>query len=154
MINRRFQEVFVKNLMRHPMRSTAAILAAGTLALAGATAAADSANTTPAAVTRVELAHSDVPGTDLETRLYLITYPPGAAAPLHHHPVEGLGYILEGAARSAYGQNPPVTLTEGQSFVDLADVPHTLFVNTNPRGPLRFLIAYTVKKGAPVIEIP
>jgi quercetin dioxygenase-like cupin family protein len=136
------------------LRSRAALLAAGTVALSGATTAADSANPSPPVVTRIELAHGDVPGTDLETRLYLITYPAGAAAPVHHHPVQGLGYILEGEARSAYGQNPPVTLTERQSFVDLANVPHTLFENANPRGPLRFLIAYTVKKGAPVIEIP
>ncbi len=68
--------------------------------------------------------------------------------------MEGLGYILEGVTRSAYGQNPPVTLAEGQSFVDLAGVPHALFENTDPHRPLRFVIAYTVKKGAPVIEIP
>lgn len=144
----------MRNMMRHPMKTTAAMLAAGTLALTGATTAADSANATAPAVTRIELAHSDVPGTDLETRLYLITYPPGAAAPVHHHPVEGLGYILEGTARSAYGQNPPVTLTEGRSFVDFADVPHTIFENTDPHKSLRFVVAYTVKKGALVIEIP
>jgi quercetin dioxygenase-like cupin family protein len=144
----------MKNIMRHPMKTTAAILGAGTVALTGTTTAADSSNSTAPAVTRIELAHSDVPGTDLETRLYLITYPPGAAAPLHHHPVEGLGYILEGAAQSAYGQNSPLTLTEGQSLVDLADVPHTIFENTDPHKSLRFLIAYTVEKGAPVIEIP
>jgi len=151
-------------MRRHPTLTAASILTAATLAIIGATtaagdaaadaAAAAAANPIPAAVTRTELAHRDVPGTDLETRLYLITYPPGAAAPLHHHPVEGLGYILEGAARSAYGQNAPVTLTQGQSFVDLADVPHKLFENASARRPLRFLIAYTVKKGAPVIEIP
>src|ERR1700756_2009558 len=73
---------------------------------------------TPAAlqVTRVEIQHSDVPGTELETRLYLVTYPPGASAPVHHHPVEGLGYILEGTARSAYGSDAPTTFATGQSF--------------------------------------
>jgi quercetin dioxygenase-like cupin family protein len=127
---------------------------AAILALYGVRTPAESARPAPAAVIRTELAHSDVPGTDLEIRLYLITYPPGAAAPLHHHPVEGLGYILEGEARSAYGPNPPVTLTEGQSFVDIAGAPHTLFENTDRHWPLRFVIAYTVKKGAPVIETP
>ena len=135
------------------MRAAAA-LAAGAAAVSGATSAADSAVTLPPAVTRTELAHSDVPGTDLETRLYLITYPPGAAAPVHHHPVEGLGYVLEGEARSAYAQNPPVTLSEGQSFIDLATTPHTLFENADRHRQLRFVIAYTVKKGAPVMEIP
>ena len=80
-------------------------------------------------VRRTELERSDVPGTDLETRLYLIVYPPGAAAPVHHHPVDGIGYILEGAAL-------------------------TIFANVDMHRPLKFLVAYTVKKGAAVIEMP
>jgi len=130
------------------------VVVAAVLGLCSVRAPADSAPPESSAVIRTELAHDDVPGTDLETRLYLITYPPGAAAPLHHHPVEGLGYILEGEASSAYGQNRPVTLTEGQSFVDLAGAPHTQFANKNRHRPLRFVIAYIVKKGTPVIEIP
>jgi len=105
-------------------------------------------------VTRQEIQRSDVPGTDLETRLYLITFPPGAVAPVHHHPVDGLGYIVEGMAESAYGNDAPVTLRAGQSFHDLAVVSHTLFRNADPDKPLKFLVAYTVKKGAPVIEVP
>jgi quercetin dioxygenase-like cupin family protein len=108
----------------------------------------------PAKVERLLLEQSDVPGTGLETRLYLITYPPGMAAPLHHHPVAGLGYIIEGSALSAYEGEAPVQLTAGQSFQDKAMTPHTVFANANSDQPLRFLIAYTVTKGIPVIETP
>ncbi len=105
-------------------------------------------------VTRVEIERSDVPGTDLETRLYLITFPPGLAGRVHHHPVDGLGYILEGKAISAFGNEAPVTLIAGQSFHDQSVIPHTVFANADPDKPLKFLVAYTVKKGVPVIEIP
>ena len=107
-----------------------------------------------AAITRVELEHSDVPGTNLETRLYLIAYAPGVAAPLHHHPVEGIGYIVEGVARSAFGTDAPVTLTAGQGFRDQAMTAHTVFANADARKPLKFLVAYTVRKGTPVMEVP
>lgn len=118
------------------------------------TSSADASTPATSAVTRTEVGRSDVPGTDLETRVYLIVYPPGAAAPVHHHPVEGIGYIIEGTARSAFGADAPVVLTAGQSFRDLAMVPHTVFANVDAEKPLKFLVAYTVKKGAPVIDVP
>ncbi|WP_157971428.1 cupin domain-containing protein [Dyella sp. C9] len=136
-------------------RAIRALMALGWLgAMPGVLGATDDGRPVPAVITRTELEHSDVPGTDLETRLYLIVLPPGAAAPVHHHPVEGIGYIVEGAARSAFGQEPPVTLIAGQSFHDKAGIPHTVFENADDRKPLRFIVAYTVKKGSPVIEVP
>jgi len=121
---------------RTNMLSIAGMLLAVAALVPGVTTAADAPMPTALQATRVEIQRSDVPGTELETRLYLITYPPGASA------------------RSAYGSDAPVTLVAGQSFHDLAVVPHTVFVNANPDKPLKFLVAYTVKKGAPVIEIP
>ncbi len=134
--------------------SMAAMLLAASAFLSSFANGAEAPTPTVPQVTRVEIQRSDVPGTDLETRLYLITYPPGASAPVHHHPVDGLGYILEGTARSAYGSDAPTTIVAGQSFHDLATVPHTVFVNADSEKPLKFLVAYTVKKGQPVIEVP
>jgi quercetin dioxygenase-like cupin family protein len=134
--------------------STVAMLLVASVSLPRFANAADAPAPTALKVTRVEIQRSDVPGTELETRLYLITYPPGASAPVHHHPVDGLGYILEGTAQSAYGSDAPTTIVAGQSFHDLPTVPHTYFVNADPEKPLKFLVAYTVKKGQPVIEIP
>ena len=131
-----------------------AMLFAASALLSGPASAADAPTPPAQQVSRVEIQRSDVPGTELETRLYLITYPPGAAAPLHHHPVDGLGHLLEGTARSAYGSDAPVTLVAGQSFHDLPVVPHTFFVNASADKPLKFLVAYTVKKGQAVIEVP
>jgi len=106
-------------------------------------------------ITRTLVQHADVaelPG--WETRLYLIEYDPGVAAPLHHHPVAGLGYVLTGSFESAFAGEAPVTVRAGEGFADRPLAPHTLFRNSDPARPLRFLMSYTVRKGAPVVETP
>jgi quercetin dioxygenase-like cupin family protein len=106
----------------------------------------------PKEITRTLLSQHDVPSMPgWETRLYMIEYPPGASAPPHTHPVPGAGYLLEGRFESAFeGEAPSVTLA-GHGFIDKADVVHTVFRNTDPDRPLRFLMAYTIRKGDPVM---
>lgn len=82
-----------------------------------------------------------------ETRLYLIEYGPGAVAPLHIHPVVGVGYVLEGSFESEFGVEPRALVQTGERFTDPAGVPHRLFRNANADKPLRFLIAYTIRPG-------
>ena len=74
-----------------------------------------------------------------------MTYAPGATAPPHVHPAAGVGWVLEGELESAFGDDPPVRVYAGESFVDLADVPHRLFRNTSHDRELRFVIAYTIR---------
>ena len=105
----------------------------------------------PADPQRVLLGSTDVPGTTLETRLYLITYPPGASAPRHTHPVVGVGYVLDGEAESQFEGGSLVRFRAGDRFADLAATPHTLFRNPSTTKPLRFVIAYTIAKGAPTL---
>ena len=91
------------------------------------------------------------PATDLpdwETRLFLITYPPGADASNHWHPVVGLGFVLEGAMVSAFDGDPEETFLAGQSFTDRASF-HRVSRNASTTEFLRFLIAYTVRRGEP-----
>src|SRR6478609_6494544 len=88
------------------------------------------------------------PATELpgwEAQLYLIEYGPGASAPLHVHPVVGVGRVLEGSFVSAFGNEQPVEVRAGQGFVDQAGVPHRIFRNTSDDQPLRFVIAYTIR---------
>ncbi len=90
------------------------------------------------------------PATDLpgwETRLYLIEYPPGTAAPVHIHPAVGVGYVLEGRFESAFGAEPVVEVRAGQGFVDQAGVTHRVFRNASPDHALRFVVAYTLRAG-------
>jgi quercetin dioxygenase-like cupin family protein len=89
-----------------------------------------------------------------ETRLYLVEYPPGGDSGGHHHPVIGVGYMLSGTILSAFGNEPPVAIREGQSFVDPARQIHTVSRNASTTDPLRFVVAYTVKQGQPVTVLP
>jgi len=80
-----------------------------------------------------------------ETRLYLVEYGPAAVASLHVHPAVGIGYVLEGSFESAFGDEPPLQVHEGQAFADSAETPHRLFRNLSAEQPLRFVIAYTIR---------
>ena len=81
-------------------------------------------------------------------RLFLITYPPGADASNHSHPVVGVGTVLEGTIVSAFDDDPEETFTAGQSFTDRASF-HRISRNGSEPDPLKFLIAYTVREGEP-----
>jgi quercetin dioxygenase-like cupin family protein len=88
------------------------------------------------------------PATNLqgwETRLYLIEYGPGAVAPLHTHPVVGIGFVLSGSFESAFGDEPVARVQAGHGFVDPAEIPHRVFRNVSVSDDLRFVVAYTIR---------
>ena len=100
-------------------------------------------------VKRVTLQTSPVDGLpEWETRLFLITYPPGADASGHSHPVVGLGLVLAGTMVSAFDDDAEETFTAGESFKDLASF-HRVSRKGSSTEPLSFVIGYTVRKGAP-----
>lgn len=88
----------------------------------------------------------------LETQLWLIEYPPGAAAPAHRHPVVGVGYVIEGEYESVFGEQPMTRVKAGESFVDLAKVEHRMFRNPSKDKLLRFVVAYTIPAGKQPVE--
>src|ERR1700755_2212904 len=92
-----------------------------------------------AGVARRLLERLHLPGYSRELAGVEVTYPPGATAPLHRHPVGGIIYIVEGVCESAYGSDEPRQYRAGDTLQDRADVPHTLFRNCDPERPLRFL---------------
>src|ERR1700727_2853142 len=89
---------------------------------------------------------ADLPG--WEVRLFLITYPPGADANNHSHPVVGVGFVLEGTMVSAFDDDPEEIFVAGQSFVDRASY-HRIVRNDSKSKPMKFLISYTVRTGEP-----
>jgi quercetin dioxygenase-like cupin family protein len=80
---------------------------------------------------------------------YKISYPPGAAAPLHCHPVAGVGYIVAGEARSQFRDGPVRVLHAGDSFMDEAVTPHVVFENTSAKDRLVFVITYAIPPDTP-----
>jgi quercetin dioxygenase-like cupin family protein len=104
-------------------------------------------------IRRVLLGSHDLQGIPgWELRVYLIEYPPGVAAEPHVHPSAGVGYVLEGAFESAFGDDAPTSKGEGESFVDEASIPHRLFRNASASRALRFIVAYAMPRGAPTLK--
>lgn len=91
----------------------------------------------------------DQPG--LESRIYLIEFPPGAVAKLHRHSAQCVGYVLEGSFESAFGDDQPTIKHAGEAFVDLANKPHH-FKNGDTARPLRFIVAGTFHMDEPLFE--
>ena len=98
-------------------------------------------------LTQKELA--DSPG--LESRIYLIEFPPGRESKLHLHTVVGVGYVLEGRFESAFGDGPTMTKHAGEGFVDLAGSIHH-FRNSDPMRQLRFIVTGTFHKDEPLFQ--
>jgi quercetin dioxygenase-like cupin family protein len=86
-----------------------------------------------------------------EFRLVLATCPPGVSVPPHHHTAAGHNYVLEGVAESQYAGEVLKVLKAGESFQDHANIQHTIYRNPDRNSPLRWLTAYTVKKGQPFL---
>lgn len=105
-------------------------------------------------ISRTVLERRPVPGTDQNMELILVTFQPGVSAPLHHHPVGGLNYIVEGSAESAYGHDVPKLYREGDTLQDLPDVPHTIFRNPDRNKVLRFLIFTTLRADQAYTVVP
>jgi quercetin dioxygenase-like cupin family protein len=108
---------------------------------------------TPDGISRTTLESYDN-GVGEEFRLVLNEYPPGVGLPIHHHPGVGHNYVLEGVAESQYEGEALQRFTAGQSYQDKALAPHLVFRNGDRAAPLKYLIAYIVKKGQPFLIIP
>ncbi|HET9933010.1 MAG TPA: cupin domain-containing protein [Polyangiaceae bacterium] len=116
---------------------------------------APAAATSATGISRTLLDQADLPDMPgWETRLFLIEYAPGVAAPKHHHPVGGVGYVLSGSFESAFEGQKPTIVREGQSFRDLPEASHVLFRNADNSKSLKFIIMYVVRKGEPVLMTP
>ena len=89
-----------------------------------------------------------------EFRLVLITYPPGVGLPVHHHPSVAHNYVLEGVAESQYEGEELKRFVTGESYQDKANASHLVFRNGDRTSPLKYLIAYTVKKGQSFLLVP
>jgi quercetin dioxygenase-like cupin family protein len=89
-----------------------------------------------------------------EFKLVMTTYPPGVGLPRHHHPSVAHNYILEGIAESQYAGEELKIFKAGESYQDKGETQHEIFRNPDLNASLKYLIAYTVKKGQPYLIIP
>ncbi|MEO6603862.1 MAG: cupin domain-containing protein [Polyangiaceae bacterium] len=155
MFDRSRRSRVIQGLRWFPVLLSLAVLAPACAPLGAQSPATASPAQKKDAIRRTLLGQYDLPEMpSYEARLYLIEYAGGVSAPLHHHPVEGVGYVVSGSFESAFDGDAPVIVREGQSFKDRPSAAHVLFRNADPVKPLRFVIAYVVRRGEPVVLMP
>lgn len=81
--------------------------------------------------------------------MVMLDYPPGLAAPRHHHPVPAMGYIIEGDVISQWEGGEIETYTTGDTFIDHGEKLHVRSENASKDKPLRFVMSYVIKIGEP-----
>lgn len=84
-----------------------------------------------------------------ESRLVLLEYPPGVAAPPHLHPVFATGYVIEGDVVSQWEGEEVEKYTSGDTFVDHGERLHIRSENASKDRPLKFLVSYVIRAGEP-----
>ena len=115
-------------------------------------AAADSpkpASTRPSGITATtvseeKLAH--VPGKNITVEI--VTFPPLAVAPEHHHAGSVTVYVLSGTIRSQLAGGPVVDYHAGQSFFEPPGAVHVLAENPSPTEPAKFMAIHVADEGA------
>lgn len=149
---KRIESDLTRRLFIGGLAASAPIFA--TASLAGQLAAEKPTATSPSGITRTTLESYVNEQTGEEFRLVLASCPPGVGVPPHHHSAVGHNYVLEGIVETQYAGEELKILHAGESFQDHAGIQHTIYRNPDRNSPLRWLTAYTVKKGQPFLIVP
>ena len=117
------------------------VLTTGTLA----------AQTPPA---RKALLQQALPGISVETvKMDEITFAPGQAAPVHHHPCEVYGYVVSGQILYQPAGEAVQLLQAGDGFREAAGREISVFKNAQNDQPATFIAVYLLRKDQPSIII-
>lgn len=76
----------------------------------------------------------------------VVTYPPGAKSPAHHHARSAFIYahVLSGAIRSQVGDEPAKVYQAGEGFYELPGSHHGISENASDREPASLLAIFVV----------
>jgi quercetin dioxygenase-like cupin family protein len=76
----------------------------------------------------------------------VVTYPPGAKSPAHHHAGSAFIYahVLTGAIRSQVGNEPAKVYQAGEGFYELPGSHHRISENASDREPASLLAVFVV----------
>ncbi len=97
---------------------------------------------------------SPITGVDgTEVVLIAVTLEPGASSPLHTHPGDCYGSVIEGSIELRVDGKEPRRISAGESYATLASPAHQ-FVNVGDK-PVRLLNTLVVEKGKPrTVTVP
>ncbi|HWX48404.1 MAG TPA: cupin domain-containing protein [Roseomonas sp.] len=142
-----------------------ALLAAGVVIIAAATAPADAhgpAQGTAQGGTTLEETITPLFSRDLPNALgkallaVEVQFPPGAASPPHTHPASAFvyAYVLSGEIISAVGDEQARAYRTGESWHEAPGAHHRVTRNASMTEPARLLAIFVVDPGEPQLVFP
>jgi quercetin dioxygenase-like cupin family protein len=86
----------------------------------------------------------------------VVTYPPGAKSPAHHHARSAFiyAYVLSGAIRSQVGDEPAKIYRVGESFYELPGSHHRISENASEKDPASLLAVFVVDSKHDALTVP
>jgi quercetin dioxygenase-like cupin family protein len=86
----------------------------------------------------------------------VVTYPPGAKSPAHHHAQSAFiyAYVLSGAIRSQVGDEPARVYRVGEGFYEVPGSHHTISENASDTDPASLLAIFVVDSTDKRLTIP
>ena len=86
----------------------------------------------------------------------VVTYPPGAKSPAHHHAPSAFiyAYVLSGTIRSQVDDAPPRTYQVGEGFYEMPGSHHRISENASDREPASLLAVFVVDANDEALTTP
>ena len=86
----------------------------------------------------------------------VVTYPPGAKSPAHHHAASAFiyAYVLSGAIRSQVDDAPPRTYQVGEGFFEMPGSHHRISENASAHEPASLLAVFVVDSNDKSLTTP
>src|SRR3954470_23245610 len=86
----------------------------------------------------------------------VVTYPPGAKSPAHHHAKSAFiyAYVLAGAIRSQVGDEPAKVYQVGEGFYEVPGSHHRISENASDKEPASLLAVFVVDSKHAALTTP
>lgn len=86
----------------------------------------------------------------------VVTYPPGAKSPAHHHAHSAFiyAYVLSGALRSQVGDEPAKLYHAGEGFYEVPGSHHRISENASDKEPASLLAVFVVDSNDNPLTVP
>jgi quercetin dioxygenase-like cupin family protein len=86
----------------------------------------------------------------------VVTYPPGAKSPAHHHAPSAFIYahVLSGAIRSQVGDQPAKVYHAGEGFYEVPGSHHRISENASDKEPASLLAVFVVDSQDKALTTP
>ena len=86
----------------------------------------------------------------------VVTYPPGAKSPAHHHAKSAFiyAYVLSGAIRSQVGDEPAKVYKVGEGFYEVPGSRHRISENASDKEPASLLAVFVVDSNDSPLTTP